>query len=69
VLVFTRNADDNALDARMGAQAFKGVQNDGASEEREILLGDRGLHPPALTARGDEGPDSVSGAQARLTGY
>jgi hypothetical protein len=64
-----RNADDNALDARMGAQAFKGVQDNRTSEEREILLGDRGLHPPSLTARGDEGPDSVSGGQARLTGY
>jgi hypothetical protein len=69
VLVFARNANEHALDARMRAQAFNGVQDNRASEEREILLGDRGLHPPALTARGDEGPDSVGGAQARLTGY
>jgi hypothetical protein len=63
VLVIRGNAYEHTLNARVRAQAFKGMQNDGASEEWEILLGYWGLHPPTLTARRDEGPDSDGGGQ------
>ena len=60
------NAYHHAANARMGAQALQGMENDGTAEEREILLGLGGLHALALAAGRYQSPDSLSGGQAGL---
>jgi len=63
VSILIGNPDHDAAHARMRAQAFKRVQDDGTTEKWEILLGQRRLHAQTLATRRYESPDAVSAGQ------
>jgi hypothetical protein len=54
----------------MRTQTFEGMQNDGATQKREILFGHGRLHALTLTTRRYQSPDSVgSGHKCRPTAF
>ena len=66
VTVLIGDTDHDTAHARIGAQAFERVQDDGTAKKKEILLGLRGLHTQALATRRYQSPDSVCCGQAEL---